>query len=42
MRMRFSDFWLIKQGKLTDNYVMVDDVDVMKQLGHDLLANIGK
>ncbi len=42
MRMRFSDFWLIKEGKLTDNYVMVDQIDVMKQLGNDLLAKIGK
>ncbi len=40
MRMRFSDFWLIKEGRLTDNYVMVDQIDVMKQLGQDLLATI--
>ncbi len=42
MRMRFSDFWLIKDGKLTDNYVMVDQIDVMKQLGKDLLAGIAE
>ena len=42
MRMRFSDFWLIKDGKLTDNYVMVDQIDVMKQLGKDLLAKIAE
>ncbi len=42
MRMRFSDFWLIKEGRLTDNYVMVDQIDVMKQLGVDLLAKLAK
>ncbi len=42
MRMRFSDFWLIKEGRLTDNYVMVDQIDVMKQLGNDLLAKIAE
>jgi len=40
--MRFSDFWLIKEGRLTDNYVMVDQIDVMKQLGKDLLAKIAE
>jgi len=40
MRMRFSDFWSVKDGKLHENWVMVDHVDVMKQLGLDLMAGI--
>jgi len=40
MRMRFSDFWSIKDGKLHENWVMVDHVDVARQLGVDLMANI--
>ncbi len=40
MRMRFSDFWSVKDGKLHENWVMVDHVDVMKQLGVDLMAGI--
>jgi predicted ester cyclase len=38
MSMRFSDFWLIRDGKLSENWVMVDYVDVFDQLtGIDLL-----
>ncbi|MEM1429622.1 MAG: ester cyclase [Pseudomonadota bacterium] len=40
MRMRFSDFWLVRDGKLAENWVMVDQIDVMKQLGVDLMAHI--
>ncbi|MEM0937444.1 MAG: ester cyclase [Pseudomonadota bacterium] len=40
MRMRFSDFWLVKDGKLAENWVMVDQIDVLKQLGVDLMAHI--
>lgn len=40
MRMRFSDFWSVKDGKLHENWVMVDHVDVMRQLGIDLMAGI--
>lgn len=40
MRMRFSDFWSVKDGKLHENWVMVDHVDVMRQLGLDLMAGI--
>ena len=40
MRMRFSDFWSVKDGKLHENWVMVDHVDVMRQLGVDLLAGV--
>ena len=36
MRMRFSDFWLIRDGKLAENWVMVDHIEVFRQLGIDL------
>lgn len=42
MRMRFSDFWLIRDGLLAENFVMVDDVDVMRQLGVDLMKAVRK
>ena len=42
VKMRYSDFWLFKEGLLVENWVMVDDVDVMRQLGIDLLAQIGQ
>lgn len=41
VKMRFSDFWLVKEGRLSENWVMVDDVDVMRQLGVDPLARKG-
>ena len=40
VKMRFSDFWLVLDGKLKENWVMVDHVDTFKQLGLDLLAGI--
>ena len=40
MRMRFSDFWLVRDGLLSENFVMVDTIDVMKQLGFDLMKSI--
>ncbi len=40
MRMRFSDFWLVREGKLSENWVMIDNVDVFRQLGFDVLANL--
>jgi len=36
MRMRFSDFWRISDGKLAENWVMVDHIDVFRQLGIDM------
>ena len=40
MRMRFSDFWSVRAGKLSENWVMIDHVDVFRQLGHDMMANL--
>jgi steroid delta-isomerase-like uncharacterized protein len=33
IRMRYSDFWLIRDGKLAENWVMVDDLGVLRQMG---------
>ena len=33
VRMRYSDFWLVKDGKLSENWVMVDDLGVLRQIG---------
>jgi steroid delta-isomerase-like uncharacterized protein len=38
--MRFSDFWSVKDGLLKDNWVMIDNIDVLRQLGVDLLAMV--
>ena len=40
VKMRFSDFWLVKEGRLSENWVMVDQIDVMQQLGIDRLAQL--
>ena len=42
MRMRFSDFWLVKDGKLSQNWVMIDHVDVFRQLGFDMMELLPK
>ena len=41
VRMQYSDFWLIKDGKISENWVMVDHLGVLKQLGIDALQNAG-
>jgi len=40
MRMRFSDFWLVRNGRLAENWVMIDQIHVLLQLGVDLLKRI--
>lgn len=40
IRMRYSDFWLVRDGKLSENWVMVDDLDVYRQMGVALPAGI--
>ncbi len=40
VKMRFSDFWLIKDGLLSENWVMTDDFSVLGQLGIDPLSGI--
>ncbi len=38
MEMRYSDFWRIENGRLAENWVMIDHVGVLEQLGVDPLA----
>ena len=33
--MRYSDFWLIRDGKISENWVMVDVIGVLAQMGID-------
>ena len=35
IKMRYSDFWLIRDGKLAENWVMIDHVGVLEQMGVD-------
>lgn len=36
VKMRYSDFWLIRDGKLAENWVMTDDVGLFRQLGLEI------
>ncbi|MEM0907436.1 MAG: ester cyclase [Pseudomonadota bacterium] len=38
---RFMDFWKVVDGKIVDNWVMVDFPGVLAQLGHDVFAGEG-
>jgi len=40
--MRYSDFWLVRDGKLAENWVMVDHIGVLRQLGIDPLMQKGE
>jgi predicted ester cyclase len=37
--MRFSDFWRVRDGRLAENWVMIDVVDVLRQLGVEVLKD---
>ena len=41
VKMRFSDFWLVRDGLLSENWVMVDHFEVLRQLGIDPLSGAG-
>ena len=41
VKMRFSDFWLVKEKRLSENWVMVDHIEVLRQLGIDPLSRNG-
>ncbi len=41
LQIRYMDFWKVVDGKIADNWVMVDVVDVMRQLGADPLQGLG-
>ncbi|MEQ8367320.1 MAG: ester cyclase [Roseicyclus sp.] len=38
---RYMDFWKVEDGRITDNYVMVDFPDVLAQLGVDVFNGEG-
>ena len=39
--MRYMDFWKVIDGKIVDNWVMVDFPSVLKQLGKDVFEGQG-
>jgi predicted ester cyclase len=38
---RYMDFWKVQEGRIVDNYVMVDFADVLAQLGRDVFDGEG-
>ena len=38
---RYMDFWKVVDGKIVDNWVMVDFPSVLQQLGHDVFDGKG-
>ena len=41
IEIRYMDFWKVKDGKITENWVMVDFPHVMAQLGVDVFRGYG-
>lgn len=41
VRIRYMDFWEVEDGKIKDNWVMLDFVDLLRQLGVDPLRGHG-
>ena len=41
VEIRYMDFWKVINGKIVDNWVMVDFPHVVSQLGHDLFNGEG-
>jgi predicted ester cyclase len=41
VEIRYMDFWKVEEGRITDNWVMVDFPHVLAQLGHDVFAGEG-
>jgi predicted ester cyclase len=41
VHIRYMDFWKVVDGRITDNWVMVDFPHVLAQLGHDVFAGEG-
>ena len=40
--MRSLDFWRIENGKIRENWVMVDLLDMYRQMGVDVFARLGE
>lgn len=41
IEIRYMDFWKVEDGKIVDNWVMVDFPHVLSQLGKDVFENEG-
>lgn len=41
IELKYMDFWRIEDGKIADNYVLLDIIDFFRQLGIDLLDGKG-
>ncbi len=41
VEIRYMDFWKVVDGKIVDNWVMVDFPSVLAQLGHDVFQGEG-
>ncbi len=41
VEIRYMDFWKVVDGKIVDNWVMVDFADVLRQLGVDVFSGEG-
>ena len=41
IRLRYMDFWEIEDGKIKDNWVLIDFIDLLRQLGVDPLQGHG-
>ena len=41
IQIRYMDFWKVENGKITDNWVMVDFPHVLAQLGIDVFNGHG-
>ena len=41
IQIRYMDFWKVENGKITDNWVMVDFPHVLAQLGVDVFNGHG-
>lgn len=41
IRLKYMDFWRVEEGKIIENYVLLDIIDFFRQLGIDLLEGQG-
>lgn len=41
VRVRYMDFWEVEDGRIVDNWVLLDLVDLLRQMGVDPLAGKG-
>jgi len=40
VRVQYADFWLIREEKIAENWVMFDNFSLLQQIGSDPLAHI--